>query len=343
MIDNSAKTTPVSATASATATATAAAPAFSLAAFTFHLTAKETIQLPEYKGSALRGGFGHVMKKVCCVLPPGQCDQRCQLGNQCAYAYIFETPQDGSANANIIATNLPHPFVILPPLTKRELIHAGEALTFQLTLIGKGIEFLPYFVYAFDELGRTGIGRGQGRYQLERVTDNFNQNEIYSRRTKTLKSDFTTRQFSDLIAETQTQNPQNLTLQFITPTRILDNDKTARTLSFDLLMRGLLRRASLLAKIHCGQEWQLDYRAIVDAARAQVRLTHSELRDHSWERYSNRQQRRMRFDSFIGTVQYEGTLQPFLPYILLGHYIHLGKNTTFGMGKYEIVGLRAEG
>lgn len=242
----------------------------------------------------------------------------------------------GAANANITATNLPHPFVILPPLTKRELIHAGEALTFQLTLIGKGIDFLPYFIYAFDELGRTGIGRGQGRYQLERVTDNFNQNEIYSRLTKTLQSDFTTKQFSDLIAETQTQNPTRLELQFITPTRILDKAQTARQLPFDLLIRGLLRRASLLAKIHCGQEWQLDFRAIVDAAHAQVRLTHSDLHDHSWERYSNRQQRRMRFDSFIGTVRYEGDLAPFLPFIWLGHYIHLGKNTTFGMGKYEI-------
>jgi hypothetical protein len=277
------------------------------------------------------------MKKVSCVLPPGQCSQNCQLGNQCAYAYIFETPQDGTANAGITATNLPHPFVILPPLSKREIIHAAEPLSFQLTLVGRGIDFLPYFVYAFDELGRTGIGRGQGRYQLEHVTDNFSSNEIYTRLTKTLTSAFTTKQFSDLVAETQAWNLKTIALQFITPTRILDRDKTSYQLSFELLMRGLLRRGSLLGKIHCGQAWPLDYGAILEMARTQVRLTHSDLRDHSWERYSNRQQRRMRFDSFIGSVHYEGELAPFLPFILLGHYIHLGKNTTFGMGKYEIV------
>jgi CRISPR-associated endoribonuclease Cas6 len=258
------------------------------------------------------------------------------MPTQCAYAYIFETPHTGASPAPIRATNLPHPFVILPPLTTREIIHTGEPLAFQLTLIGKGIDFLPYFIYAFDELGRSGIGRGRGRYRLERVADNLGDQDVYLGATKTLSGDFAVKSFSDIVAETHAWNPQQIALRFLTPTRILDQNKTAQTLSFDMLIRGLLRRASLLAKIHAGQEWALDYGAILEAARTQVRLTHSELHDQSWEHYSNRQQRRMRFDSFIGTVRYEGELTPFLPFIQLGHYIHLGKNTTFGMGKYEV-------
>jgi hypothetical protein len=339
MTETTPKTPSASATATATATATASLQTlpFSLASFTFHLTARETIQLPEYKGSAFRGGFGHVMKKVCCLAPSGRMCENCQLPASCAYAYIFETPLTDPSQAPIQATNLPHPFVILPPITTREIIHAGEKLGFGLTLIGKGIDFLPYFIYAFDELGRSGIGRGRGRYQLERVTDAFTGTEIYSHATKTLAGDFTTKQFADLFAETTDWDARQIALNFITPTRVTDQNQLAEKLPFDLLARGLFRRASLLAKIHCGGEWKLDYGAILEFARSQVRLAKSELYWQDWERYSNRQQRRMKLGGFVGQVQYEGDLKPFLPLILLGHYIHLGKNTTFGMGKFEIV------
>lgn len=311
---------------------------FSFATFTFHLTAQELIQLPEYKGSAFRGGFGHVMKRVCCVLPPGQCAERCQLGNNCAYAYIFETPQTGAAPETrpIAATNLPHPFVLLPPLSRREIIPPGEALAFGLTLIGKGIEFLPYFIYAFDELGRSGIGRGRGRYQLERVTENFTDREIYSRRTRTLAGNVATKTLADLSEQIRTHDPRRLRLEFLSPTRILDQNKLTSELPFDLLMRGLLRRASLLARLHCGQEWRLDYGAVLESARTLVRVAESHLVWQDWERYSNRQQRRMKLGGFIGSVCYEGELGPFLPLIALGQYLHLGKNTTFGMGKYAL-------
>lgn len=310
---------------------------FSLAAFTFHLTAKEIIELPGYKGSAFRGGFGHIMKKVCCLAPGGKPCENCQLPKTCAYAYIFETPITDPCAAPIEATNLPHPFVLVPPLTPCEIIPSGEALSFGLTLIGKGVEFLPYFIYAFDELGRRGVGRGRGRYHLESVTDVFSHKEIYNNKTQTLTSDFTIKEFADILAESAShEGEQTVTLQFITPARVMNRERISNELPFDLLMRSLLRRASLLAKIHCGQTWELDYAAILDAARSHVRITQQKLRPQPWQRYSNRQKQRMRFDGFIGEVAYEGNLALFLPFIRLGHYIHIGKNTTFGMGKYEI-------
>ncbi|MCG3158203.1 MAG: hypothetical protein DKINENOH_04844 [bacterium] len=311
---------------------------FPFASFTFHLQAQEQIELPEYKGSAFRGGFGHVMKKVCCVLPPGQCTERCQLGNNCAYAYIFETPQTGAASETrpIEATNLPHPFVILPPLSRRENIAPGEALSFGLTLIGRSIEFLPYFIYAFDELGRTGIGRGRGRYQLEHVLETSTNSEIYSRLTKKMAGNISVRDLADLSEAVKAQDQHRARLEFISPTRILDQNRLVSTLPFDLLMRGLLRRASLLARIHCGDEWNLDYGAVLQAAHATVHVVESNLVWQDWERYSNRQQRRMKLGGFIGSVCYAGELGPFLPLLSLGQYIHLGKNTTFGMGKYVL-------
>jgi CRISPR/Cas system endoribonuclease Cas6 (RAMP superfamily) len=45
----------------------------------------------------------------------------------------------------------------------------------------------------------------------------------------------------------------------------------------------------------------------------------------------------MRMKGFIGEVVYQGDLTKFYPLLKIGEYIHVGKNTTFGLGKYEIV------
>ena len=54
----------------------------------------------------------------------------------------------------------PHPFILLPPLEDDRVDEPGERLEFGLTLIGKAIDFLPYFIYTFEELGNMGLGSG---------------------------------------------------------------------------------------------------------------------------------------------------------------------------------------
>ena len=39
---------------------------------------------------------------------------------------------------------------------------------------------------------------------------------------------------------------------------------------------------------------------------------------------------------FVGDISFKGDLEKFLPFIALGEYIHLGKGTSFELGKYEI-------
>jgi len=39
---------------------------------------------------------------------------------------------------------------------------------------------------------------------------------------------------------------------------------------------------------------------------------------------------------FVGEVIYRGDIEPFLPLLLLGEYVHVGKNAAFGNGWYRL-------
>ena len=124
--------------------------------------------MPIYKGSTLRGGFGHAFKKVVCVKREKICET-CLLKGKCVYSYVFETPPPPDTSKMKKYPFAPHPFVITPPLEEKRTYRQNDSLCFELTLIGKSIDFLPYFIYTFDELGKMGIGKAKGKYQLDEV------------------------------------------------------------------------------------------------------------------------------------------------------------------------------
>jgi hypothetical protein len=53
-------------------------------------------------------------------------------------------------------------------------------------------------------------------------------------------------------------------------------------------------------------------------------------------RYSRRREVTHDLSGFVGEVTFAGELAPFLPYLKLGEYLHVGKNAVFGNGWYEI-------
>ena len=57
----------------------------------FKLIAAENAKLPYYKGSMLRGAFGHALRSTVCAMNNGTSCAECMLKLQCAYTRLFET------------------------------------------------------------------------------------------------------------------------------------------------------------------------------------------------------------------------------------------------------------
>ncbi len=308
---------------------------FQVNSFLFSLIPDENILLPAYKGSTLRGGFGHAFKRVTCALKNKECIN-CLLKEKCIYSYIFETPPPSDTKLMRKYRTAPHPFIIEPPLESQRIYKPSDRLEFGLILVGRAIDYLPYFIYTFDELGKIGIGKGKAKYKLSDVS--CDGKTIYDSKGKTLKS------FSSSILNLEfgilnsiKGFSQTLKLSFITPTRILYNAHLTLDLEFHILIRNLLRRISLLFYFHCGgdtSEW--DFRGMIDKAK-EIKVKETNLHWYDWQRYSNRQETRIKMGGFIGDITFEGNIKPFISLIKAGEILHVGKGSAFGLGKFRIV------
>jgi hypothetical protein len=322
--------------------------------FMFTLQAKDLLVLPLYKGSTFRGGFGHAFRRVVCALKGKECKE-CLLRQRCVYAYIFETHPGLSGSTRAFAVReggrtqataeshvlgmdryeaIPHPFILEPPLDMRRTYQPGESLSFGLVLVGRAADYLPYFVYAFDEMGKSGIGKSRGRYSLLDVTSEGQ--EVYSVRDRTLRPVVAGEIKLAAPHESHGADVDSVTLQFLTPARIVYARHLTAEITFPVLVTSLLRRLFLVAHFHCGVDkppW--DHREMIEHAQT-IEIEAHDLSWWEWERYSARQGVRMKMGGVVGTVTYRGALGTFMQALKAGEILHVGKGTTFGLGKYEL-------
>ncbi len=301
-----------------------------VAGYRFHIKARDKLRLPPYKGSTLRGAFGNTFKRVVCTIRGTPCPE-CILYRRCVYSYIFETPPPEGSEILRRYTAIPHPFVLEPPLDTRTDFLPGEELECNLILIGRAIDYLPYFVYTFEEMCRRGLGKGRGRCVLDRIT--HDGKTIYLSSKKRLTD---LPQTSAISFDSPASPPDTIRLRFITPTRLKFNNDLVLDLEFHHLIRNLLRRVSSLSYFHCGRRLDTDFKGMIERAE-QVETIERELKWHDWERYSSRQDTRMKLGGFTGIVEFNGDVGEFIPILRIGESIHVGKGTSFGLGKYEIL------
>lgn len=298
--------------------------------------AGSTVQLPAYRGSALRGAFGMALKKSCCVLRNQHCES-CLLRTRCIYSYVFETPVfGGNQNARRYAT-APHPFILNLETGSEEVCERGSLFSFGITLVGRVLEFLPYFVYAFRRMGELGLGKGRGTFTVTRIFATDGEDH----EAETIYADWTLRMprrtlcLEDALAACEKLPGERLRLRLLTPLRLVYDGELCREPPFHVLVRNLLRRLGNLTSFHCDESAPPLDGTLIDLAEG-IALARRDTQWHDWERYSHRQDKRMKLGGILGELEYAGDLAPFLPLLVLGSWVNLGKNTTFGLGRYRL-------
>ena len=272
-----------------------------------------------------------------CTQGPIDC-RDCTLKAVCPYPYIFETaPFEGAQQLRTYG-DVPRPFVI-DPLDTRGEYRRGESFAFNLTLIGRAIDYLPYFLVSFRELGEIGIGKGRGRFQLTQVLTDDGE-PIYDSDTQMVHNLNNTLSFDEIRGEAESLPTDALTVHLLTPTRITHKGHITDQLPFHIFWRRLIGRISALAYFHCGESLDLDFKGLIAQAET-VQTVQSKLTLARLDALLFTPEPEDEFGGLIGSTTYAGDLAAFSEFLALGVFVHVGKNSTFGLGKYR-VGERGE-
>ena len=142
---------------------------FSFQHFRFHLEPKAPLRMPAYnKGNVIRGGFGSTFRRIVCHANCRE-PETCELRSVCPYTAVFQPFVPEGSEKISKNRDIPRPFVIKPPLETKETYLPGERLSFDLVLVGKIKDYLPYFIVTFKELSQAGLGRGRAPVELAGV------------------------------------------------------------------------------------------------------------------------------------------------------------------------------
>lgn len=301
------------------------------------LKALEPARLPLFHGSLLRGAFGHALRGAVCAMDPAQPCESCRLRTVCPYPRLFETLFEGPPPPLLRGqTTAPRPYVFEPGVW-RESFAVGEELPFDLLLFGRPAQSWPYALLAVERMAAVGLGAGRHRFALERAEAVGPSGEL----RELSGADF------GLAGEPLVPAPpaafatpsgalRRLGLTFRTPLRLFSRGRPVRDLTFRALAFAMLRRVLELAAVHAPEasaDWE--FRPLLERADA-IEITASDLAWHDWERYSQRQGRKVEMGGLVGTVELAGDLSPFAALLAAARVVHLGKGCTLGLGWVEV-------
>ena len=307
---------------------------FPVARYRLEWQASAPIRLPDYSGSMLRGAFGHALRQLACVTKQKDC-AGCPLLTSCPYPTIFAPPPPAAHKLQKFS-QIPVPYVIEPPAWGARQVGEGETFAFHNVLIGRALSELPLIILAWRRALARGVGTGDGTAELVRVVHcgETLESETYRPDSGTLAPHV--QEITLDPADNDGMEQNRLTLHFVTPLRLQKNGHALPPEKLDArtLLMALVRRANLLAEFHAGGALVENFTALLNATTGIRDSKHLVWRD--WTRFSSRQQQKMALGGVVGDWTISGPLAPFIPFLRLGEWLHVGKEAAFGLGRYTL-------
>jgi hypothetical protein len=303
--------------------------------FRFHFRAAGRLYFPVYKsGNIVRGAFGDIFRKLVCI-PSCHDAKTCDIRADCPYARVFE-PQAARGEGPSGLVDWPRPFVFRAAHLDGRTLLPDEPFHFDVHNFDVRDPALPYFVLAFAQLAREGLGPGRGRAELTSV----DQLDLHEARVAQVfdGGQFRMRELAapnEIDLGEPPERVARLRVRFVTPTELKAGHQLADRPEFGILFGRLRDRISNLRALYGAGPLEIDFHAMGERAAA-VHMTRCELQQTEVDRLSSRTGQRHPLGGFVGEAEYEGELGEFLPYLRLGKWVGVGRQTVWGKGEMEV-------
>lgn len=285
-------------------------------------------ELPVNKVSALRGGMGEMLLRANCI-KDRRCDS-CDFESECIvrrtmYSKFRKQPAYVKKGSESIG-------YVLECENYETQFARGDALNFQLLLFGSAIVYLNLFLQAFYALGMQGIGSGHARFQVLSVK-NTNKEDLLVNGSIYMKK-YTIHHISDYVSYRMDQfkkSPPEGILKFKTPLTLKYRREFLQEFHMAAITAATWRRIYMLACFEGIQD------GISETISIPIpNIQYQEHRFVSVKRYSTSHGDFMYLKGIEGIVQTDSLEHDALCLLSAGELIHIGKNTSFGFGKYRI-------
>jgi hypothetical protein len=360
----------------------------------FTIVSRQSLKLPrEMMENTLRGAFGNYFRRLVCV-PSCDTVMECPLRESCPYKVVFEPSPPLGSHRLSKNQDVPRPFIFrfagdnpsLPTWGARvtsdeptgsdngrdnltvdtRTYEPGERLQFRMLLIGKAVEYLPYFVLSFREVERSGFGLNRARCHLEEVNADGQLNErdtfpetagaknentdgrrfesVYKSRDQLLHvpkvptmAEYVDRRGRGL--RHGTTDATFLTVHFLSPTSLRFQGREIRSPEFHHLFKRVRDRVNSLCTFYGPGSIDADFKALGNLAE-QVTTLGASLRWVKRTRFSSKRRLQHELSGFIGKCVYDlshlpdGAWEDLFRWLLAGELLHVGKHTVWGNGRF---------
>lgn len=268
-------------------------------------------------GGKLRGAFGTRLHQRNCVTGLQKCDG-CPTQNFCITPKLFsnQAPVNQQAGIQKAGSDAPQPYIIRPPMP-----HKGDIETAELIIVGHATQYIGEAVACFSLALQHDISGVSYKLLDTHLVDQADQP-------------------TDSICETieYPQQPQRFTLYLDSPTQLKHERQlvNADSFTFQALYMSVLRRISLLKRYYTEHSLELDFKEHKTLASTAQPQQVNLLNGHV-QRYSTRTKQSRNAQGIVGKLEFNQSIPDTLwPWLWAGQWIHAGKDTTMGFGRYHI-------
>lgn len=292
----------------------------------FKIQFQRDSRLPVNKVSAIRGGIGEMLLCANCIRDRdcGNCDfeEEC-IVRRTMYSKFNKKPA--------FVTTGESAGYVLECENYEEFFKAGDILEFQLILFGKTIVYFSQFLQAIYQLGTAGLGKEHARYDLVSIRNTRGKEMLEGQNIR--MEHYRVQTIYEYVEYRLNQNiAWENRIHFKTPVTLKYQGVYQDKLALEVVLPAVLRRIYILdcfENLDCEELcWPGEYPEMLEEDCQEKEIT--------VYRYSNTKEQRIALRGIKGNMQLSDIPQELLSVLLAGEITHIGKNTSFGFGRYRI-------
>ena len=291
----------------------------------FRLVFREDCILPMEKVSALRGGLGEMLLRQNCVRDR-DCGA-CPFEDECPVHRVFYTKMEQKPSFMKGEDSVGY---LIECENVQTSFPKGGSLSFYLVLFGKSIVNFSQYLQGLYQLGVAGLGKDRAQYEIREITNQDGLPVLQDGQVRPSNCrpgtlyDYAT----DRMEEIGMDGPEGK-IVFHTPLTLKYRGEYLQEFVSEAIFAALSRRIMMMdyfvGQYGEGPEFW-DCPPVLE----------QKVRKKTVRRYSSTKKSRVELKGIEGCAYFRDIPEDYLPYLLAGELLHIGKNSSFGFGRYRV-------